>query len=200
MNIGIVDYGAGNLRSVAKALEHCGAQVQMIATAAAVSQIDKIILPGVGAFGQAMSALNAMGLKDALMAYMESGRPFLGICLGMQVLFSGSEESPGIAGLGVFPGEVKRFPRTLKVPHLGWNQVQIESPSPLFKNLPDQAFFYFAHSYYAAPRESTCIRATAEYGDSYTVAIARDNIFGIQFHPEKSQRNGLILLQNYVDL
>ncbi len=200
MNIGIVDYGAGNLRSVAKALEHCGAQVQMITTPSAFNEFDKIILPGVGAFGQAMSALNALGMKDALMAYIDSGRPFLGICLGMQVLFSGSEESPGIAGLDVFPGEVKRFPRTLKVPHLGWNQVQIESQSPLFKNLPDQAFFYFAHSYYAAPRESTCIRASTEYGDSYTVAIARENIFGIQFHPEKSQRNGLVLLQNYVDL
>ncbi len=200
MNLGIIDYGAGNLRSVAKAVEYCGATAQIIATPREILHMDKIILPGVGAFGHAMSALAQLDLLDALKTFMQSGKPFLGICLGMQVLFGDSEESPGVPGINIFPGHVRRFPNHLKVPHLGWNQIIPEKSSPLFRGVPEEAFFYFAHSYYAHPVQSECIIATTDYQGSYTAATAREPVFGIQFHPEKSQSNGLLVLNNFITL
>lgn len=193
----VVDYEAGNLRSVAKAIEYLGRKVQITDKPEEVLKAEKVILPGVGAFGKAVHALEEKGLKPAIKEYIDSGKPFLGICLGLQFLYEESEENPGIKGLGMIPGKVVRFPKELKIPHLGWNTVLQKNNHPLWRDIPNACFFYFAHSYYGVPLKSV-VTGWTEYGISFASAIAFENVFGVQFHPEKSQKWGLKLLENFV--
>ena|SRR3989338_8655349 len=203
--IAVIDYGMGNLRSVAKALESAGAnEVKLSSDAGIIQQADKIVLPGVGAIKEAMRELKRLGLIKVINKNIFK-KPFLGICLGLQLLFERSEEGGRVRGLGVFKGTVRRFPDKLKVPHMGWNQInikyQISNISNLFlKNIPDNSFFYFCHSYYAAPQDKNIIAATTDYGLEFASAIRKDNLFACQFHPEKSQSLGLKLLKNFVEL
>jgi len=198
--IAIVHYGAGNIRSVSKAFEKAGADVHVTEDPSDVLKADKIVLPGVGAFGKAALALSERHLMTPIREAVSSGRPFLGICLGMQLLFESSEESPESRGLGIFRGRAVRFPAGLKVPHLGWNQVIQTHSSPLWKDVPDRSFFYFAHSYYVRPEDESIVSGRTEYGVSCTSAIQRDAVFGVQFHPEKSQNCGLKILANFINI
>lgn len=204
MKIGIIDYGAGNLRSVQNALAVCGAgDVAVISRPAEMEDCAKIILPGVGAFPKAMERLSQAGFPEALERQVRGrGKWFLGICLGMQLLLDYSLELGRTAGLGWIPGGVLRFPEIpgLAVPHMGWNDTRPAAESPLWKGIPEDADFYYVHSYFvdcAAPGD---VLARCEYGLPFVSAVARENIFGVQFHPEKSQANGLQLLRNFVDL
>lgn len=198
--IAIIDYGAGNLRSVQKALELCGAEARVTQDADDLSRADKVVFPGVGAFGQAAAALTRLALFEPIRACIASGKPFLGICLGMQMLFESSEENPGVSGLGVLPGCVRRFPPNLKVPHLGWNALIQVKASPLWRDVPANAYFYFAHSFYAEPTDRAIVVGETDYGSQVTVAVRRDQLFGLQFHPEKSQKLGLQILKNFIEL
>lgn len=198
--IAIIDYGAGNLRSVQKALEQCGAEASITQAAADLASADKVVFPGVGAFGNAAEALMRLELFEPIKACIASGIPFLGICLGMQMLFESSEENPGVAGLGVLPGSVRRFPAHLKVPHLGWNGLFQVNASPLWREIPADAYFYFAHSFYVEPSDRSIVVGETDYGGRVAVAVRRDNLFGLQFHPEKSQKLGLQILKNFVEL
>ncbi len=200
--IAIVDYGMGNLRSVAKALEHLGARVQVTSEARAIEQAEKVVLPGVGAFDAAMRELEARRLIEPLKIVLASRKPYLGICLGLQLLFDSSEEGQAV-GLGILRGTVKRFSSTaaMKVPHMGWNQVTFSLEScPLLKGIPEGSFFYFVHSYYAVPRDVSCVAGETAYGMSFPSMVWRENLFASQFHPEKSQAIGLRLLKNFVEL
>ncbi len=194
--IAIVDYGMGNLRSVYKALEHVGAEARVIESPQELTGARAIVLPGVGAFGQAMDNLRAGGWVELLRSACSSGVPFIGICLGMQLLFDSSEEMGQHTGLGILPGEVKRFNGTLKVPQMGWNQVHMKQPSPLLEKVPDGSYAFFVHSYYCAPRDASVVIATTDYGIEFASVVGRDNVFGAQFHPEKSQSVGLQMLAN----
>ncbi len=196
----IVDYGAGNLRSVQKALEHLGAQAQVSSSAKDIESSDKIILPGVGAFGKAVDAIDRLGLRPSLVQSIEQNKPFLGICLGLQLLFENSEENPEARGLSVLAGHVVRFPKNLKVPHLGWNVLQQTSDSPLWQGIADESYFYFAHSYYVLPKDASLTVGASDYSFRFPVAIRKGNLFGLQFHPEKSQKRGLQILRNFVAL
>jgi glutamine amidotransferase len=205
--IAIVDYGVGNLRSAAKALEAASgrlgagdADVRVTSEATTIDDADAVVLPGVGAFGACMQNLEQSGLVGCVRRAIASGKPFLGICVGMQLLFDESEEFGPVAGLGALPGKVVRFRSTgLKVPHIGWNSLQIARRVPAFDGVPDGTFFHFVHSYYPVPADPALVAATAEYGDErFTAAVARDNVFATQFHPEKSQAAGLTLLGNFV--
>lgn len=198
MGIGIVDYGAGNLHSVAKALAFLGFDSRIVAAPEALAGVDRLILPGVGNFGRAVETLDGRGLSGALKAWIGAGRPFLGICLGLQLLFRESEESPGTAGLGAFDGRCLRF-RSGKVPQMGWNSVSVRRPSPLFEGLTEGAFFYMVHGYFAAPADESVVIGMTDYGVRYASAIGRGRVFGVQFHPEKSGADGLRLLKNWVD-
>lgn len=197
--IAMIDYGAGNIRSVSKALEKMGGDVQLTDNPQVISKADKVVLPGVGAFGNAMEALAEKNLIHTIHEVVEAGKPFLGICVGLQCLFENSEENPGVQGLALIKGTVKRFGSELKVPHLGWNQVRQMEDSPLWKEIPDGSYFYFAHSFYVDPKEDVTIGQT-DYHIDYTSAIHKDNIYGIQFHPEKSQKYGLAVLKNFVEM
>ncbi len=207
MDIAVIDYGMGNLRSVAKALEHVapGARVQVTSDPALVSRCDRVVFPGQGAMPDCMRELDARALRPAVLHAARS-KPFLGICIGLQMLFESSEEGD-VAGLGVLPGRVCRFPAALrdangarlKVPHMGWNEVHRQGTHPLWRGIADGARFYFVHSYYVVPADETLCAAHAEYGVRFTCAVARDNIFAVQFHPEKSQAEGLRLLGNFVN-
>lgn len=197
--IGIIDYHINNLRSVQKAFEKVGAQSFISDQPDELRKAEKLVLPGVGAFGQAMENLRLLGLKDVLNEQVESGKPLLGICLGMQLLFTKSFELGEFAGLDFVKGDVKIFPSTLKVPHMGWNQVEVVKQSPLLKNVVEKSFVYFVHSYYVEPKEDVTLTQT-EYGFRFTSIIQQENIFAMQFHPEKSQRTGLQLLRNFADL
>lgn len=197
--IAMIDYGAGNIRSVSKALEKMGGNVQLTDNPQTIKEADKVVLPGVGAFGNAMEALAEKNLIHTIHEVVKAGKPFLGICVGLQCMFDSSEENPGIQGLSLMKGTVKRFGAELKVPHLGWNQVTQKENSPLWKNIPDGSYFYFAHSFYVDPEESVVIGET-DYHINYTSAIHKDNIYGIQFHPEKSQKYGLAVLKNFVEM
>ncbi len=200
----VVDYDAGNLRSVTKALESLGADVRVSGSRKEVEAADKIVLPGVGAFGKAVRSLESKSLlaplADAASQASADGRPFLGICLGMQLLYEASEEDPEIRGLGVLPGRVVRFAPGRKIPHLGWNTVSRRGESPLWDGIPDGAFYYFAHSFYGVPEDSRLVSGETEYGGPFASAVRKDRLFGIQFHPEKSQAAGLRLLSNFVSL
>ncbi len=219
-NVGIIDYGMGNLHSVEKALQKCGAATRLITEPDAVKTCERIVVPGVGAFGDAVANLLKTQLWDALNDYFASGRPVLGICLGMQVLLERSTEKGTHTGFGLVTGEVVRFPdevnlegvrdccyspratatSRLKVPQIGWNQVEFAKPAPLFDGIPDKSYFYFVHSYYASARNSADVIAQTEYGLRYACAVAKGNVFGVQFHPEKSQKWGLKLLENFLKI
>jgi len=196
--IAIFDYGAGNLRSVQNTLDAIGATYQIVRTAEALNQAEKIVLPGVGHFGQMLRALDEMNVRETLIARINTGVPFLGICLGLQGLFEASEEAPGQRGLGIFPGTVKRFDNSARVPHMGWNQLDKVKPSKLLKGLPEHPYVYFAHSYYVPV--VTQAAATCTYSATYTAVIESDNIFGVQCHPEKSGPLGLAIVRNFVEL
>jgi len=197
--IGIIDYGAGNLKSVKKALDFLGVENRIIRQASEMEGMQKLILPGVGAFQSAMKSLERQNLIAPIREWLKADKPFLGICLGMQLLMESSEESTDYTGFGVFRGTVRRFEHR-RVPQIGWNQVAQTQASPLWKNIPDNSFFYFIHGYYVAAEDASIVIGKAEYGIEYTSAIQKGNIFAVQFHPEKSARLGLQLLKNWVKL
>lgn len=194
----IVDYGAGNLRSVEKAFESLGWSPVVTADPSLVLGARAVVLPGVGAAGQIMAALRRLELDDAVRTYIDSGRPFLGVCMGMQVLMDWSDEDGGQECLGVFRGSVRRLDTTLKVPHMGWNSVRQTVEHPIWHGIPDESFFYFVHSYAVRPQEADVTAGVTVYDGEFTSAIARRNVFGTQFHPEKSGRLGLRLYHNFV--
>lgn len=203
MTIGIVDYGMGNLGSVTNALEFLKLPGKIIASPAELPQCDALILPGVGAFGDCMKNLQQHGFVEPIRQWIAGDRPFLGICLGLQVMFSSSEESPGVAGLGVFPGRVRRFANApgLKVPQIGWNRVSVHAAGKnLFAGLGDGAHFYFVHSFFVECDDASMVAGRTSYGIDYVSAVARGRVAAVQFHPEKSQRAGLAVLSNFGNL
>lgn len=200
--ITIVDYQMGNLRSVQKAVERAGVTAQISSDAGEIASAEKLILPGVGAFGDAMTELNRRDLASPIRDFIASERPFLGICLGLQLLFEKGFEHGEHDGLGVLAGDVVRFdlPGTFKVPHMGWNTVTKQRDVPLLADLPDQRHFYFVHSYYVRPTDPSVIALTCDYGGDFCAMVWRDNLFATQFHPEKSQADGLKLLMAFAQL
>jgi imidazole glycerol-phosphate synthase subunit HisH len=194
----IVDYGAGNLRSVQNTLDELGAEYLVTNDPAKVQAATKIILPGVGHFGQMMQAIDQLQLRDALIGRITAGVPFLGICVGLQCLFEASEESPGSRGLSIFPGTVKRFVGEARIPHMGWNSLTRLKPTRLLAGLPEDAFTYFAHSFYAPLNEATA--ASCTYIQPYSAVLEQDNIHAVQFHPEKSGPVGLHVMQNFLKI
>jgi glutamine amidotransferase len=198
--IAIVDYGRGNLGSVEKAFARVGMPAVVTEDPVVVDDAEAVVLPGDGAFHDAMDALQARGLITPVRACLDRARPFLGICLGYQLLFTESEEFGQGKGLDVIPGAVRRFPSTLKVPHMGWNQVEHRRDMPLFDGVPSGANFYFVHSYYPEPTDPSLQVATCAYGVTFPAAVARGSLFATQFHPEKSQRWGIRLLENFAAL
>jgi glutamine amidotransferase len=205
--IAIVDTGSGNLRSVEKALAVSGGDAFVTRDADQVASADKVVMPGQGAFGACMAGLMRDGgsLRDSVLVAIRAGKPYLGICMGLQVLFGSSEEEPGCAGLGVLPGKVVKFkvPLPLKVPHMGWNacrQTMSFSAAPILANTADGTYFYFVHSYYPVPEDPRDVALFSDHGDKFCAAVAHDNLFACQFHPEKSQRAGLALLSRFVTL
>ncbi|MBF0503733.1 MAG: imidazole glycerol phosphate synthase subunit HisH [Candidatus Omnitrophica bacterium] len=198
--IAIIDYGMGNLRSVHKALEHVGAQARVTSSVEDILKADKVVLPGVGAMGPARQKLQELGLIGPIRQVIKDGKPFLGICLGLQLLFEKSSEGGFSEGLRILEGSVERF-SALKVPHMGWNQIQIKAPnSKLFAGLGSDENVYFCHSYFVVPKDDAIAAATTHYGVNFVSAVKRDNIWGVQFHPEKSQKVGLKILQNFIEL
>jgi len=197
--ITLLDYGAGNVRSVINALESLGETVKVASSAADISAAGKLVFPGVGAFGNMMRILNEKGFTEPLRDYLGSGRPFLGICLGLQALFQGSEEAPDVGGLGIFPGMVRRFTVDLSVPHIGWNGLTFQKPSRLFNGLGGNEKFYFVHSYYVDPADESVVLTTTDYGQRFVSSIQQDNLIATQFHPEKSGDAGLRVLRNFLD-
>lgn len=195
--IAIVDYGMGNLGSVRKGFENLGFDARVTSSPAEVRGSAGLVLPGVGAFAAAIRNLRESDLVEPILAHIRSGKPFLGICLGLQMLFERSPEGEGADGLAIFKGDVPRFNVDLKVPHMGWNQVRIKKPGGLFRGVPDGAYFYFVHSYYVAPEDEGIVAGRVTYGQDVVCAIESDNIAAVQFHPEKSQKMGLQLLKNF---
>ena len=195
--ISIFDYGAGNLRSVQNTLGAIGAEYELIRDAEGLRRATRLILPGVGHFGQMMRALDEMQVRTALIETIRAGVPFLGICLGLQALFTSSEEAPEESGLGIFPGSVRRFQGSMRIPHMGWNQVERLRASRLLEGTGDKPFLYFAHSYYAPVAPGTA--AICEYSVPYTAVLEHDNIYGVQCHPEKSGDLGLKIVRNFVE-
>ena len=196
--ITLLDYGAGNVRSVINAIESLGESVSVVATGADILAAEKLVFPGVGAFGNMMQTLNAKNYLEPLKAYLGSNRPFLGICLGLQALFETSQEAPGVSGLGFIPGTVKRFDIERSVPHIGWNGLRVQQPSPIFNGLEGEEKFYFVHSYYVAPDDDTVILTLTDYGCEFVSSIQKGNIIATQFHPEKSGSSGLRILENFL--
>ncbi len=197
----VIDYGMGNLRSVAKALEKAGGEVQVSSDPSDLEKAGKIVLPGVGAFGDGAEELKKRGLFEPVRQNLQQGKPFLGICLGMQLLFDESEESPGVPGLGFFRGKVQRFRNpSVKIPHMGWNEVKQNSPGiPAFQGLKNSDYFYFVHSYYPVPDEKHMVQGACEYGgEMFGAFMVQEKVWATQFHPEKSQDAGLRLLKNFV--
>ena len=199
--IAIIDYDAGNIRSVEKALQYLGQEVVVTDDADALRAADKVVLPGVGAFGDCMEKLDRRGLSDVIRGIAADGKPFLGICLGLQLLFERSEESPGVAGLGILRGEVLRIPEGegRKIPHMGWKSLHIRGDSRLFAGISQSPYVYFVHSYYAADCVDA-VTATADYGAPLTASVADGNVFGCQFHPEKSGDVGLSILRAFCEV
>lgn len=207
--IAVIDYGMGNLRSVQKSLEFVGAKVIVTHDPHLILNADSVVLPGVGAFKDCMANLNKLNLIDPIRKFIDSGKPFLGICLGLQVLFEESEEYGPVAGLGILPGKVVKFidgssgerkgPQ-MKIPHMGWNQIEIKKNAPLFEGLGDSPYFYFVHSYYVVPGDPEMIATVTHYGIEFVSGIQHKNIYAFQFHPEKSQTVGLSILERFSNL
>lgn len=200
--IAIIDYDAGNLKSVEKALLALGEDVLVTRDREKLLAADKVILPGVGNFGDAMEKLKSYGLVSVIHELAEMGKPFLGICLGLQLLFERSDEAPGVEGLGILKGEIVRIPdgEELKVPHIGWNSLHLQNDGRLFRNLPEEPYVYFVHSYYLKAEEPEIVKATTEYGVTIDASVEQGNVFACQFHPEKSSRVGLKILENFAKL
>jgi len=200
--IAIIDYQMGNLRSVQKGFERVGHEAMVTSDPAVIATASKLVLPGVGAFADAIAELKRRDLVTSIREAIGSGKPFLGICLGLQLLFDCSYEDGEHEGLGILPGEVRRFevPREYKVPHMGWNQVRYNRSSPIFAGIEDQTHFYFVHSYFVVPQNKQIVAGETAYPDPFCAMIWRDNLFATQFHPEKSQSAGLRVLQNFADL
>ena len=196
--ISIIDYGAGNLQSVEKALRHIGCDCQVTADPGRLLASDAAVLPGVGSFGDAMDQLRSRGLEEPIHRFVESGKPFLGICLGLQILFEESQESPGVKGLGLLKGKILRLPKEsgLKIPHIGWNSLEVKNREGLFAGLPEEPYVYFVHSYYLRAEEDV-VTATAEHGATIHAAVRKGNLMACQFHPEKSGKTGLAILENF---
>lgn len=204
--VAVIDYGMGNLRSVQKALEVVGARAVVTHDPEAILKADSVILPGVGAFKDCMANLKQLKLVDPICQFIESGKPFLGICLGLQVLFDESEEYGPVTGLGILPGKVVRFPdgssdsengTPIKIPHMGWNQVKVKKKNPLFETMDTEPYFYFVHSYYVVPEDPDVIATVTHYGLEFVSGVQYKNIYAFQFHPEKSQALGLSILERF---
>lgn len=200
--IAIIDYDAGNIRSVEKALLHLGQEICITDKAEEILAADKVILPGVGAFGDAMENLRKRGLDKVIRQVAEQGIPFLGICLGLQLLFERSDETPGVEGLGILKGEILRIPdkEGLKIPHMGWNSLHLENNGRLFAGIEEQTYVYFVHSYYLKAEDETIVKASTEYSTHIHASVEKGNVFACQFHPEKSGETGLKILKNFVEL
>jgi glutamine amidotransferase len=198
--IAVIDYGIGNLRSAEKALQHLGADATLTDDAEAIAAADAVVLPGVGAFGACMQALRKAGLEEVTTTAATDGRPFLGVCIGMQMLFDASEESPDVPGLGVVAGRVTKLPASERLPQIGWNTLDIRAGSRLGAHLDDQPWLYFVHSYAPEPADDAVVAAWSTYGRRFAAAIERGPLWATQFHPEKSSRAGLRLLQNFVEV
>ena len=200
--IAIIDYDAGNLRSVEKALLSLGEEVLVTRDREELLAADKVILPGVGNFGDAMEKLKAYDLVRVIQELAERGKPFLGICLGLQLLFERSDEAPGVEGLGILKGEILRIPdkEGLKVPHIGWNSLHLQNEGRLFRDLPEGSYVYFVHSYYLKAADPQIVKAATEYGVTIDASVEQGNVFACQFHPEKSSRVGLRILENFAKL
>ena len=200
--VAIIDYDAGNIKSVEKALLHLGEEVIITRDREQILNSDKVILPGVGAFGDAMEKLRSYGLDKVIYEVVERKIPFLGICLGLQLLFEKSDETPGVKGLGILPGEILRIPdkEGIKIPHMGWNSVKIKENARIFKDVPQDSYVYVVHSYYLKAGREEDVAATTEYSTLIHAAVEHDNVFACQFHPEKSSEIGLKILKNFVEL
>lgn len=200
--VAIIDYDAGNIRSVEKAVRYLGKEVTVTSEPEEILAADRVILPGVGAFGDAMKRLHAMGLVEVIRQVADRGTPFLGICLGLQLLFEKSEESPGVPGLGLLQGEILRLPELpgLKVPHIGWNSLKYPNPGWLFRGIPEDSYVYFVHSYYLKAQDEGIVTATTEYGTLVHASVESGNLFACQFHPEKSSETGLTILENFLSI
>lgn len=200
--ITIIDYDAGNLMSVKKALDYLGQESVITRDKEVLYSADKVILPGVGAFADAMEKLEAYGLVDVIRRIIAKGTPFLGICLGLQLLFERSDEAPGVEGLSVLKGSINRIPdgEGLKIPHMGWNSLEIKPGAKLFMGIPNQSHVYFVHSYYLKAADENIVAATTEYGVNIHASVEKDNVFACQFHPEKSGEVGLTILKNFAEL
>jgi glutamine amidotransferase len=200
--IALIDYGAGNLQSVIKAFHYIGCEVKVTADPKELQRADAAVLPGVGAFGDAMNSLQKSGMVPEIYHFIEQNKPFLGICLGLQMLFESSEESEGVKGLGILPGKILRIPDGpgLKIPHIGWNSLNLKCHTGLFENLPENSYVYFVHSYYLKAEKRHQVIATTSYGVEIDAAVQRGNLFATQFHPEKSGQVGLKILENFVSM
>ena len=198
--IALIDYDAGNIKSVEKALQLLGEEAVLTRDPEILLSAEKVILPGVGAFGDAMANLNRYGLVDVIHEIVEKGIPFLGICLGLQLLFESSEEAPGVEGLGILKGKILRIPDRpdLKIPHMGWNSLHLENDGRLFKGIPEETYVYFVHSYYLKAEDESIVRASTEYSTHIHASVEQGNVFACQFHPEKSSKWGLQILKNFV--
>lgn len=201
--IAIIDYGAGNIQSVYKALKFIGADCKVTSDKDEILNADGAILPGVGSFGDAMDTMTKRGIRDTIIEYTKSGKPFLGICLGLQLLFPESEETPGVKGLGIFKGTITKIPnqnRTLKIPHMGWNNISIKQKNGIFKDIEGEPYVYFVHSFYLKAQDKDIVAATTQYGVEIDAAVQKGNIIATQFHPEKSGEVGLKMLKNFVEM
>ena len=197
--IAIIDYDAGNIKSVEKAMQLLGQEVTITRDRETIMNADKVILPGVGAFGDAMGKLRQYGLDEVIRDVTAKGTPFLGICLGLQLLFESSEETPGVEGLGILKGKIVKIPPApgLKIPHMGWNSLHFQNNGRLFQGIPEQTYVYFVHSYYLQAEEPEIVKATTEYSTCIHASVEKDNVFACQFHPEKSSKWGLKILENF---
>ena len=200
--IAVIDYDAGNIRSVEKALVRLGQDVKITGDPEEILSADKVILPGVGAFGDAMAQIRSRGLEEVIHRAVERNTPFLGICLGLQLLFEHSGEAPGVEGLGILKGDILRIPEAdgLKIPHMGWNSLHLENNGRLFQGVPENSYVYFVHSFYLKADDETIVKASTEYGTHIHASVEQGNVFACQFHPEKSSEVGLKILKNFVEL